>query len=225
MEKKERVAKAVECRDGSKRYLPKMKGSFCEICFGWDPYTLDRHHIEPVINRKAIGHVRENGDVIVVCANCHARCHRMYGGVSRRKYVGPTTKDGLILALRTDMKKYMRPNPYLPKGRSNGRDNYYLVSDKIVRQIKNEYANGEGSIRQIAEKHNMPHSTVHNLIHRKKRSYFRPSQIKTILRKCESGISHSDIAKEYGVSEKTIFRISTGKTYTNMTTNPERRYF
>ena len=79
--------------DYSKRTVTKIlkrSGHGCEIC-GWNDETCDIHHITPVSK----GGTNEHDNLIIVCPNCHRKCHnnRFSEDFLRSKSIKNTFKD------------------------------------------------------------------------------------------------------------------------------------
>lgn len=74
----------------------------CEVCRWRVPKILmqgetllNLHHVIPV----QCGGSNEGGNLVMICPNCHAIAHRVYG-VRRGVYIGPSTKGSFIAGVR-----------------------------------------------------------------------------------------------------------------------------
>jgi transposase-like protein len=187
---------------------PKVEGKYCEICHLWDPYVLDIHHIEP---RERGTRIRQKGnqEEIVLCANCHVRCHRLFGGVSGRPYQGPTEKGKLVEALRLARLRYQKNNPYLR------RKTVEILTREMILQIIKEKEETGATVRALASKYGIAKTTLCQLIKSggelKKGRHLRFDEIAKIHASADRGKSIDSLAEEYGVHWKTIVRVLTRK--------------
>lgn len=113
----------------------------CEVCKEYDPDVLELHHVIPnehrgVKNRSRIA--GERGEMACLCANCHKKAHKLFGGIRNKPYTGPLDKKSLLDAIKkskTLMKRRLH------------------ITDDLKKKIAEDYKNEVGSYRYLGKKY------------------------------------------------------------------------